>query len=453
MPNLTVSADIDSFMQSANKAAAVSFLGALTTSQIAGLSTSAPANLAATAVAGVSQFAARIDHVHKFPTVYARTKTVGIDAATIQGCIDLITDASSSNPAQVLVPPGVYTENLTFKGCVLVAAVANNNGLSGTVRISGTHTFVGGATAADNLLQINGLYLIGNNTTTPTLSLTTATGVASLAYIEDCYIASGSVQTTAVGVYVGPDVILRVNNVRSGAYSVAGSGGTHFDINGGSLYANGLTTEYGTCAILARGTNGALKPYCQIINSLLSCSGANVVNITSTTALFTAGWSSFTNLAATGNGFSIAAGSVLGVYNSSFSIQSGASNYIATGAAGSYYYSLANNYSNATGASYETKVDTNVTQFLYSSSTYCTGSKTFDTPSLAAGASTTTTVTCTGATTSHFAEATLSTNTGANGLTLTAYVSATNTVTVRLTNQTASTVDLASGTLKVRTSL
>jgi hypothetical protein len=69
MPNLTVSADIDSFMQSANKAAAVASLGALSTTQIAGLSTTAPAALSTTAVIGLSTFAARADHQHIFPTL------------------------------------------------------------------------------------------------------------------------------------------------------------------------------------------------------------------------------------------------------------------------------------------------------------------------------------------------------------------------------------------------
>jgi hypothetical protein len=68
MPNLTVSADIDAFMQSANNAAAAASIGALTTTQIAGLSTVAPAALATSAVVGLSSFAARADHQHVFPT-------------------------------------------------------------------------------------------------------------------------------------------------------------------------------------------------------------------------------------------------------------------------------------------------------------------------------------------------------------------------------------------------
>jgi hypothetical protein len=82
---------------------------------------------------------------------------------------------------------------------------------------------------------------------------------------------------------------------------------------------------------------------------------------------------------------------------------------------------------------------------------YFTGSKTHDFPSLAANSTSATTVTCTGATTSMFADACLSTNTA--GVTLVSNVTSANTVTVRAINNTGATVDLASGTLKVRASL
>jgi len=300
---------------------------------------------------------------------FTRTAVVGQDAATVQGCIDLFSDATYTNPAQVLVPPGLYTENITFRGCVLVSAIGHNNGQTSTVRITGTHAFTGGATAANNQLQVCGIRLTVNNPSTPTLSLASATGVSSVVHLQDCVVENVSSNTSSVGVLIGPDVSVKATNLRSNAYAVAGSGGTHFDINGGSLYADGLNTEFGTCVVLMRGTNGALKPYAEIRNSLLACTGANVISITSTTALFTAGFTAFSNLAATGNGINIAgAGSVVGVYQSSFAIQPGATNYVVTGVAGTYYYSLGNNYSNATGISYETKVGASVAQFQYSRS-------------------------------------------------------------------------------------
>lgn len=75
------------------------------------------------------------------------------------------------------------------------------------------------------------------------------------------------------------------------------------------------------------------------------------------------------------------------------------------------------------------------------------GSKTFDAPSIASGASTTTTVTVTGAVLGQFATAAMSISVA--GLVVSAYVSAANTVTVVFANLTGSPVDLVSGTLSV----
>ena len=101
--------------------------------------------------------------------------------------------------------------------------------------------------------------------------------------------------------------------------------------------------------------------------------------------------------------------------------------------AGAEIYSVGNNYqSNGT------------TWNVY---TQLRGSKTFDAPSIASGASTSTTVTVTGAVLGQFATATMSIN--VSGLTVNAYVSAANTVTVVFANLTGSPVDLVSGTLSV----
>lgn len=76
-----------------------------------------------------------------------------------------------------------------------------------------------------------------------------------------------------------------------------------------------------------------------------------------------------------------------------------------------------------------------------------TGSKTFDPPSIANGASTTTTVTVTGAILGNRALASFSLDT--TGVALAAQVTAANTVTVIFLNLTGGAVDLASGTLAV----
>lgn len=75
------------------------------------------------------------------------------------------------------------------------------------------------------------------------------------------------------------------------------------------------------------------------------------------------------------------------------------------------------------------------------------GSKTYDPGNLVDGAGETTTVTCTGAALGDFAQASFSLD--LQGIMLVAYVSAADTVTVRFQNETVSTIDLGSGTLRV----
>lgn len=78
------------------------------------------------------------------------------------------------------------------------------------------------------------------------------------------------------------------------------------------------------------------------------------------------------------------------------------------------------------------------------------GSTTYDPPSLADGAGVTTTVTCVGALLGWFAQAAFSLD--LQGILLTAWVSITDTVSVRWQNESGGTLDLPSGTLKVRAS-
>ena len=76
------------------------------------------------------------------------------------------------------------------------------------------------------------------------------------------------------------------------------------------------------------------------------------------------------------------------------------------------------------------------------------GSTTWDAPSVASGAQTTTTVTVTGAALGDLCLVSFSLD--LQGMQLTAYVSSANTATVVLRNGTAGSIDLASGTLRVR---
>lgn len=79
------------------------------------------------------------------------------------------------------------------------------------------------------------------------------------------------------------------------------------------------------------------------------------------------------------------------------------------------------------------------------------GSATYDPPSLVDAAGATTTVTVTGAALGDFVTA-ISFDKDLQGISVTGYVSAANTVSVRFQNESGGTVDLASGTLRVRVS-
>jgi hypothetical protein len=92
-------------------AGAASNLGALTTNQIAGLSTEAGAALTTTAIAGLSTFAARADHTHVFPTA-ANVGALGATAAAggdLTGnypnpTLAAITTAQSNVGSSTLIP-------------------------------------------------------------------------------------------------------------------------------------------------------------------------------------------------------------------------------------------------------------------------------------------------------------------------------------------------------------
>ena len=86
--------------------------------------------------------------------------------------------------------------------------------------------------------------------------------------------------------------------------------------------------------------------------------------------------------------------------------------------------------------------------FLSAQQLVFTGSATYDAPSIAAGGTTTTTVTVTGAALGDYVSS-VSLGISSAGLVITGYVSAANTVTVVLYNPTAGAIDLASTTLSI----
>lgn len=196
-----------------------------------------------------------------------RVKVVGVDASTIQGCIDSITTATYNAQWWVLIPPGEYTESLTLKPCVNLASIAQNNAASRAVRVKGVHTYAGSAVAENNYLQLSGISFDGNTTGQPALSLTSTGGNNSLVQLYSCHISQTGTATTEVVVRVGAKVYVTAFNCTTNANSAAGQGGTHWDVNNGSLTIEASRTQYGTRAILMRGSDGtSYLPYLSLIH-------------------------------------------------------------------------------------------------------------------------------------------------------------------------------------------
>jgi hypothetical protein len=89
------------------------------------------------------------------------------------------------------------------------------------------------------------------------------------------------------------------------------------------------------------------------------------------------------------------------------------------------------------------------TPTAFASGSFIAGSATYDPPNLVDGAGDTTTVTVTGAALGDSVD-TVSFSLDLQSITVTGYVSAANTVSVRFQNESGGTLDLGSGTLRVR---
>lgn len=278
------------------------------------------------------------------PTVI---KTVGISAATIQGCIDLCTDASAAKTYIVQIPSGRYTESLTLKGSVMLQAMGANTLDSTTVTITGNHTLTGSnVNPLNNRVTMGNIVFVGTSATVPVFTLTGTT--ATQVNFSGCYFQNNNVATTAgvLSIGAGATVYLRQCIVDMATPLAAGTnGGTQFKMVGGNLYLENVSTNGGT-AIMNMTTAG----YAQVVNSTMMCAGANAVSICANGS-FLMGYSSLENQATTGNGINITgagAGSI-GAFCSTFNVLNAASTYVVTGVASTYFLQLNNNYVNLPG--------------------------------------------------------------------------------------------------------
>lgn len=309
----------------------------------------------------VNQFL-RGDLSWSIPTKGARVFTVGIDAATIAGCIALCTSPSLSNGYVIEIPPGTYTENLTIPGNVHLKGMTPP-GENLAVKVIGQHTITGAsANALNNRVSLCNILFNSAHATNPTFTISGA--AATEVQMSGCYVESTAVASTAKLFSLGANSRLYINNCRTDM-AASGSGGTHFVIAGGTLYSNfGLTSDGGTCVIDMTAVGYAQLQYAQ-----LGCQGASAIKIVANGLVIISN-SSVSNAAAIGNGVNmLGAGASFFASHSTFNILDNAASYVVTGVAGTIYGFFANNYSHLAGLlTRNVKIGASVTQARYSGS-------------------------------------------------------------------------------------
>jgi hypothetical protein len=171
-----------------------------------------------------------------------RVKTVGIDAPSIQDCINLCTDADGEHPYTVLIPPiaGSYSEPLTLRGSVsLVGLTTSLN--ADAVQITGTHTFTpASAQANTNRINFQNLTFISGDTGSNTITCSSSTKYFSKLTFSGC-IFSGNKADTYSHIKTDDNVSVYVDNCRFES-SAGGSASAGITQGNGPLYLSNNTT-------------------------------------------------------------------------------------------------------------------------------------------------------------------------------------------------------------------
>jgi len=171
-----------------------------------------------------------------------RVKVVGRDAANIQGCIDLCTDADGEHPYTVLIPPiaGSYSEPLTLKGSVsLIGLTAPLN--ADAVQITGAHTFTpASAQANTNRINFQNLTFLSSGTSSNTITCSSSTKYFSKFTFSGC-IFSGDKSDTYSHLRTDDNVSVYVDNCRFES-SAGGSASAGVTQGNGPLYLSNNTT-------------------------------------------------------------------------------------------------------------------------------------------------------------------------------------------------------------------
>jgi hypothetical protein len=171
-----------------------------------------------------------------------QVKTVGIDAATIQACIDLCTDADSEHPYTILIPPiaNSYGENLTLKGSVSLLGLTTSLNAD-AVQITGAHTFApASAQANTNRINFQNLTFISGGTGSNTITCASSTKYCSKLTFSGC-IFSGDKADTYSHIKTDDNISVYVDNCRFES-SAGGSASAGITQGNGPLYLSNNTT-------------------------------------------------------------------------------------------------------------------------------------------------------------------------------------------------------------------
>lgn len=294
----------------------------------------------------------------------SKVLTVGIDAATIAGCIALCTSPTATNNYIIEIPSGSYTEDLTIPGNVHLKGLANPND-SLSVKIIGQHSIQGASNnALNNRVCIANILFVSSHATTPLFAIGGTLSETEVQF-TGCFLQNVNTASTAKLFNISLYGKVYINNSR---LRMAGSsqGGTHFTIAAGAqLYTQyGLDTDGGTCVIDMPG-----QGYAQIQYGQLGCSGASAIKI-GANGMVIMNQSSLTNGASVGNGVNMTgAAASFFASHTVFNIVENAASYVVTGVAGTYYGMYANNYSHIAGVvTKNTKIGPSVANLRYTGS-------------------------------------------------------------------------------------
>ena len=224
---------------------------ALTSQQIAGLSTTAASPLASSGVAGASLFASRADHQHAYPTA----ANVGALGATAAASGDLagnypnptlaaITTAQSNVGNSANIP----VISVDAKGRVIsLSSVAIATSTSAISSLTGDVTAVGPGAAAATLAAITTAQNnVGSGTAVPVLSIDAKGRVISLGSVPITSEAGGTVTSITAGTGLDGGTI-----IESGTISLAAITTAQVDI--------GSTSQIPVLSINAQGQVTALS--------------------------------------------------------------------------------------------------------------------------------------------------------------------------------------------------